>query len=44
MAAGEKPEEESFFPECREGGTVVLTEWFEVKTVTPECSEGKTFF
>ena len=32
------------FPERREGGTVVLTERSEVKTVPPERREGKTFF
>ena len=32
------------FPERREGGTVVLTEHSEVKTVPPEQREGKTFF
>ena len=41
---GKNQKKKVVFPERREGGTVVLTERSEVKTVPPERREGKTFF
>ena len=41
---GKNQKKKVVFPERREGGTVVLTEHSEVKTVPPEQREGKTFF
>ena len=41
---GKNQKKKVVFPERREGGTVVLTERSEVKTVPPEWREGKTFF